>query len=196
MEVQFPIAKEKHFMISDAFRAYANNKNVAAGGRQNAQLHVIYLDMGAGPKRWEWMGTEEYLGHGDHTERRLINRFWTDFNQVHRYGAHYRLCRVEVFTRFNTCVHCTGDLIRFKHQLRQVMERVEEAKFDVADRGNVYLPVEGNAQITIPEGLFRKEAASSDLRLDGWVVETRIRTGTHVADLSTLGTAADPIVIN
>lgn len=183
-------------MISEDFRNYANSQNNSANGGQNAQLHVIFLDMGAGPKRYVWRASEVYRGHGDHTEQRLIQRFWHDFNQMRRQGANYRLCRVEVFTRFNTCVHCTGDLLRFKNDLARVMQRVHKAAFDVADRGNVYLPREGDAQISVAEGLYRKEAASSSLRLDGWVVETRGPAGIHVSDLSTLGTQADPIVLN
>lgn len=183
-------------MISEEFRQYANAQNNSAGGGQNAQLHVIFLDMGAGPKRYEWMGSEIYSGHGDHTERHLIHRFWQDFFNMRRLGANYRLCRVEIFTRFNTCVHCTGDLLRFKTALASVMEHVHSAAFNVADRGNLYLPREGVAQISFAEGQYRKDAASSSLRLDGWVVETRVATGIQVSDLSTLGSAADPIVLD
>jgi hypothetical protein len=189
-----PVGDDRSFaMISPQFSNYAAQQNMNAQGGQNAQLRVVFLVMHNGASRREWLGTETFAGQGDHTERRLIQRFWADLAAMQRpVGAILRLVRVEVFTRFNTCLNCTDDLVNFRRNLAVRMTNVQQVQFDVADRGNVYLPFEGNNQISTTEGLYRREAASTALRLDGWIV-----TNSNLApqDIATLGTVNDPIVL-
>ncbi|MDP5211295.1 hypothetical protein [Microbulbifer sp. 2205BS26-8] len=183
--------------IQDKFRKYADTKHSNAHGSQNAQLKVIFLyQYQAGFSRSEWQGTETYSGHGDHTEKRLINRFFIYLNQNFSQHVRLRLASVQVFTRFNTCLHCTNELLNFQRRLEQRMEGVNKQQFIVADRGHVYMPSESSGQISVAEGLYRKEVASSELRLKGWTVETRTERKIKVSDISTLGSPEDPIVLN
>ena len=180
--------------ITEEFRRFANVQNQKAGGAQNAQLQVDF-DIPSGRGGWEskcWRGTRVYLS-GAHTERELIQHFWRDYGTL-RFNGLARLRQVQVFTRFNACLGCTEDLVGFWTRL-QGFANAGAALYDLADRGNVYLPHEGSAQISIPEGKFRKETTSTALRLKHWTVETQGPNGRIVQTLDTLGTREDPIVL-
>lgn len=186
--------------ITQDFREYANQQNQKAGGAQNAQLQVDFEipgpSFGQADKK-TWRGSLVYDKGQPHTERLLIAAFWRDYRGLGlRQPA--RLLHVQVFTRFNACLSCTDDLINFSTELQRLMN-AGAAQYDVADRGNLYLPEEGlpRRQISIEEGKHRRGAAYTSLRFSRWVVEFMDGPPPRrvTLDLSTLGTQADPIVL-
>ncbi len=158
-------------------------------------MRMILLDFSNGepPIRRVWRSSHTYYPqHGPHSEAILINQAKLAITGLHVAPGNLRLARVEVFSRFNPCRNCAQALINFKQWLsvNAANHNAAGAAFDVAYTGRVYVGHGESAE----SALMGREASSTALRLAGWTV-TEGLVMQHVTTAATLGTQADPIVI-
>lgn len=152
--------------VSDEFKKHAEDVNARAGA-QNASLRVIYLQPSStGMTRKVFLQSEIYPQHGPHTEENLIKKFWATVPSV----TGLRIIRVELYSRFNTCMHCTELMIKFKQDLCNRMALQTCSNFDILLGGHLYLPIENDVQITQKEAFRRLELEIRNLCLNNWRV--------------------------
>jgi hypothetical protein len=180
--------------ISAGFRDWSLRLNGEAEGAQNAAIRMILLDFSTNPPtRREYTANHTYPQHGPHSEAVLINGAKLALTGLHVAAGNLRLVHVEVFSRFNPCRNCAQALIAFKQWLAlNATNNFAGASFDVAYTDRVY--VDNNNRESAAAAVMGKEASSTALRLAGWTV-TEGLVHQQIATAATLGTHADPIVL-
>jgi hypothetical protein len=155
---------------------------------------MIVLDFStAPPTRREYSAHHTYPQRGAHSEVVLINSAMHWLTNLHVVAGNLRVTHVEIFSRFNPCRNCAQALIAFRHWLSaHATYNFAGANFDVAYTGRLY--VENNNHESEAAARFGREASSTALRCAGWTVTEGLALQ-QIATAATLGTQADPIVL-